>query len=153
MGMRWLDYAEGELGQRELRGAKHNPRILGYHATTSLGDWGRSRDEVAWCSSFVNWCFVKAGVEGTDNALARSWLRWGRKVELEDWELGDVMVIKRKKRGADKRTGSRGGYHVGFPYRVTGRYVLLLGGNQSDSVCFSRYRWRRYLHVGLRRAL
>ena len=149
--VRWLDYAEGELGQHEVRGAEHNPRILSYHATTTLGDWGRSRDETPWCSSFVNWCFVKAGVAGTDNALARSWLRWGSKVELSDFELGDVMVIKHR-RGKARSVGSRGGYHVIFPYRVTRRFIMGLGGNQGNAVSFKRFSRRRWQVVGLRRA-
>ncbi len=151
--MRWLDYAEGELGQRELRGASHNPRILQYHATTTLGVWGRSRDETAWCSSFINWCFTKAGVQGTDNALARSWASWGEKVPLGDWQPGDVIVIKRRKKGSDRRTGSRGGYHVLFPYRITKRHVIGIGGNQRDSVSFARYSRRRYDVIALRRCL
>lgn len=149
--MKWLDYAEGELGVREWKGDKHNPRILAYHATTTLGDWARSRDEVPWCSSFVNWCFVKSGIEGTDNALARSWVTWGEKVELGYWRLGDVMVIKRRRKGRDRRTGSRGGYHVLFPYRISQRYIVGLGGNQRDSVSIARYSKRRYEIIAVRR--
>ena len=94
--MRWLDYAEGELGQHELRGSQHNPRILEYHSTTTLGDWGRSRDETPWCSSFINWCFVRAGVL----ALIMRWLGVGSGGaalwQLRDWQLGDVMVVRHR---------------------------------------------------------
>ena len=149
--MKWLDYAEGELGVKERKGSLHNTRILEYHATTTLGDWGRSRDETPWCSSFINWCFVKAGVEGTDNALARSWATWGEKVPLSDWLPGDVIVIKRRRKGSDRRTGSRGGYHVLLPYRITSRYVIGIGGNQKNSVSFARFSRRRYEVIAVRR--
>ena len=150
--MRWLDYAEGELGQHELRGSQHNPRILEYHSTTTLGDWGRSRDETPWCSSFINWCFVRAGVQGTDNALARSWIRWGSPVALRDWQLGDVMVV-RHRRGKARSVGSRGGYHVVYPYRVGKRFIVGLGGNQGNEVSFKRFSRRRWDVIAVRRCV
>lgn len=142
---RVLTIAENEIGVKEWAGDEHNPRILEYHATTTLGDWARSQDEVPWCSSFVNWAFWRAGIEGTDNALAASWKYWGQKVDLEDWRPGDVMVLKRKRR--------RGGYHVLFPYGVDRRHVAGLGGNQSDAVQMSVYSRRKYDIVAVRRAV
>ena len=103
-----LDYAEGELGQKERKGKEHNPRILEYLATTTLGDSARSRDETPWCSAFVNWCVVRAGLEGTSSALARSWLGWGIPVEEAGLVLGDVLVL-RHRRGKARSVGSRGG--------------------------------------------
>jgi len=143
---RVLTIAENEIGVQEWPGKEHNPRILEYHATTTLGDWGRSRDEVPWCSSFVNWCFWRAGIEGTDNALAISWRYWHTQVKpIEDFQPGDVMVLKRKKR-------KRGGYHVGFPYGVDARHVALLGGNQDDMVQMSVYSRRKWDIIAVRRA-
>ena len=49
-----------------------NPRIRLYHGTTS---GGAMPDEVAWCSSFVNFCVEQAGLSGTDSKAARSWLK------------------------------------------------------------------------------
>ena len=149
---RYMRHAEDELGVEEwgLAGM-HNTRILEYHETTTLGDWGRSRDETPWCSSYVNWCVSQAGLEGTSNALARSWIRWGVPATGAS-RYGDVVVLRRRKSGADKRTGSRGGYHVAFLARMSSRYIRLLGGNQSDKVQFSTYSLKRYELVALRRA-
>lgn len=130
----------GEMGVCEYPGSEHNPRVLEYHSTTTLGDWGRSRDETPWCSSYVNWC-VGQYVEGTDNALARSWLMWG--VECEPG-LGCVCVIKRRARGADERTGSRGGYHVGFYMNHTRGGIVMLSGNAQDRVGIDPYYFRSY---------
>jgi len=136
----WLEVALGELGVSECPGGEHTYRILEYHATTTLGDWGRSRDETPWCSSYVNWC-VGQYVAGTDNALARSWIRWGVGCEPT---LGCVCVIKRRKKGSDKRTGSRGGWHVGFFINYSRGGVVLLSGNASNRVGIDTYSKRNY---------
>lgn len=61
----WLEIARGELGQREIKGDAHNPRILEYHQSVR----GKiTSDETPWCSSFVNWAMEKAGIRGTDSA-------------------------------------------------------------------------------------
>lgn len=65
----WMRIARGELGQREIAGAAHNPRIVAYHQTTSLR---ASNDETPWCASFVNWAMEKAGHKGTGSAAAIS---------------------------------------------------------------------------------
>jgi uncharacterized protein (TIGR02594 family) len=136
----WLEAALGELGVSECAGSEHTYRILEYHATTTLGDWGRSRDETAWCSSYVNWC-VQPYVAGTHDALARSWLSWGMEVQPE---LGCVCVIKRRKRGSDRRTGSRGGYHVGFFLDFCRGGIVMLSGNTQNRVGIGPYYFRSY---------
>jgi len=146
----WLDYAESELGVKEMKGDDHHPRILEYLATTTLGNWARSRDETAWCAAFVGWCLLQAEVESTHSALARSYVTWGQPVVAQGespviaatyWRLGDVAVIRHRRRK---------NYHVGFPYRI-GRRILLLGGNQQDRVCFQRYSLRAWELVAVRR--
>lgn len=144
----WLEVALGELGVCEYPGDAHNYRILEYHATTTLGDWGRSRDETPWCSSYVNWC-VSQYCEGTDNALARSWLRWGVACEPE---LGCVCVIKRRRKGSDRRTGSRGGYHVGFFLDRSRGGVVLCSGNAGNRVGIDVYSKRNYEALAFRTA-
>jgi uncharacterized protein (TIGR02594 family) len=146
----YLEIAEDEIGVREYRGDKHNPRILQYHATTTLGDWGRSRDEVPWCSSFINFCVTRSGLSGTDNALARSWMDWGIPVDVP--MLGDIVVIKRRKRGHDALTGSRGGYHVGIFVRASRGRLRLLSGNARNAVRYSYYSRSRYDVMAIRRA-
>jgi len=134
----WMTVARGEIGQMERRGGE-NPRIVAYHATTTLA---AREDEVAWCSSFVNWVLEQAGYKGTSSAAASSWLRWG--VELEVPHPGCVTVLKRKGRSRDAATGSTTGFHVAFFVDRTATHVRVLGGNQSNSVKYSSYPLARY---------
>ncbi len=115
----WVRIAEGEIGQKEIKGAQHNPRIVEYHGTTT----GKFKDdETPWCSSFVNWVMQKAGQGGTNSAQAISWARWGKKVDKPAY--GAIAVIS--------YGGGKG--HVGFVVGKQGSSLLLLGGNQSDAV-------------------
>lgn len=135
VGAPWMEIAAAELGVHEnsLPG-QHNQRILEYHKATSLR---ASTDETPWCSSFVNWVIVTAGYVGTNNALAASWLDWGR--ALDQPRAGAITVIKKKGASSDVATGSSTGFHVGFYVSGTGASFRLLGGNQGDQVKYSNY--------------
>jgi len=67
-----------EVGTKEIPGFEDNPKIVAYHRTTLLK---ASDDETPWCSSFVNWCFAQVGITGTRSAAAKSWLKWGKKID------------------------------------------------------------------------
>jgi uncharacterized protein (TIGR02594 family) len=145
----WMVRARELIGTREIPGAKHNPVILGFlRAMRNIGEWGQSRDETAWCAAFVDHCLIWAGSEGTGHALASSYKTWGKPAKVE---TGAIIVIKRKRRGGDKNTGSRAGYHVGFLIRVTRNNWVILGGNQGDSVSVRYFAKSRYELVALRR--
>jgi uncharacterized protein (TIGR02594 family) len=94
-------------------------------------------DERPWASAFANHSLGQAGIRGTGDERALSWLAWG--VPLSRPAVGAVAVL-------DYGDG-RG--HVGF---VEGTYegmVVLLGGDQSDAVNrtafapqdITAYRW------------
>lgn len=128
MNPRWFDIARAELGVSEIPGPSHNPRILEYQQTVK---YGAKDDETPWCSAFVNWCMTKAGIPGTNNAAARSWLNWG--VGLDEPRLGCVVVFWRV-----SPSDWRG--HVAFFVAEQGAHALdVLGGNQSDSVSVAPY--------------
>ncbi|WP_424135538.1 TIGR02594 family protein [Roseomonas chloroacetimidivorans] len=135
---RWMSIAQGELGTAEIAGALHNPRIVEYHSTTTFN---AKTDEVAWCSSFVNWVIRKAGYVGTNNALASSWMGWGMATEPR---YGAITVIKRKGASSDAATGSNTGFHVGFMIESKPTRIKLLGGNQSNRVKLSPYDFSEY---------
>jgi uncharacterized protein (TIGR02594 family) len=122
----WMNIARGELNQRELAGAKNNnPRILEYLAT--VGHY--PTDETPWCSAFANWVMRQSGLRGTGAANARSWLQWG--YPIANPEYGCVTVFKR---GKSSWQG-----HVAFYWGQEGNTLLVLGGNQRDSVSIGRY--------------
>lgn len=119
----WIPIAEGEIGQREIKGARHNPRVLEYHATT-----GRfSDDETPWCASFVNWVLLQAGQSGTGSARALSFRSYGE--ELDRPAYGSIAVFS--------WGGGKG--HVGFVVGKQGDSLLVLGGNQGNQVKISAY--------------
>ena len=129
----WLTIANLELGTEEVPGPDDNPRIVEYHESC---DDTVSDDEVAWCSSFVNWCMEKAGHTGTRSRSARSWLKWG--VPLNEALYGCVVVLWRS--SPDSWKG-----HVGFWLGEDEDYVIMLGGNQGNEVSVRRYRKDRIL--------
>lgn len=136
---KWYMIALGEMGQKEIPGSQHNPRIVMYHSTTGLS---ATTDEVPWCSSFVNWCFRECGYKYTKSATARSWLTWGN--EMMDAYPGCVVILKR----GNSDTAGHVGFYVEEDSKDPNR-IIVLGGNQSDKVCemsFSKddvlgYRW------------
>lgn len=122
-----LEVALSQYGKKEIAGSKHNPLILEYHKTTG----GFSDDETPWCSSFINWCAIKAGVEHTNKANARSWLNIG--ITKNNLDIGDVVIFKR---GDNPVQG-----HVAIFIASNGMdYIYVLGGNQNDTVNISSYR-------------
>lgn len=129
----WLTLARGEIGVKEMKGKKHNPQIIQYHLTTS---YKATSDEVSWCSAFVNWCLLNSGFTGTNNAAARSWLKWGR--ELKKPQHGCITILWR-------RSPKSWQGHVGFFIDEDHENVFLLGGNQKDSVCIRAYPKNRVL--------
>ena len=131
----WYKKAQTQIGTLEADGSKDNPKIIEYHAETSLK---ATHDSVPWCASFVSWCLETTGVKSTRSARARSYLDWG--IRLDTPIPGCVVVLSR---------GTAHG-HVGFFTGVqnpTG--IEILGGNQHDQVCVAvflksrviAYRW------------
>lgn len=122
-----FETAKEFIGTKEyLDDGKLNPLIFEFHKTTTLG---KVDQNYAWCSSFVNYCVTKAGLIGTNSTSARSWLKWGQPSQVNN--EGDIVVLKR---GNDQISG-----HVGFLCGFDGVYVIVLSGNQRDSVCRQKF--------------
>lgn len=148
MEPRWLRIAYEELrsGIREVPGATtHHPRILQYHGVTRLR---ATKDEVPWCAAFVGWCLEQSEVASTMSAAARSYLGWGVEVSPVHPPLGAVVVLKRGGAGQPGPEVRDAQGHVGFllTHGAPGE-LLVLGGNQGDSVSLASYPVHRILSV------
>ncbi|WP_369048648.1 TIGR02594 family protein [Tenacibaculum sp. UWU-22] len=131
-----LNVAINEIGVTEIKGIRHNKRILEYAQNSyfkSIID-----DETPWCSTFLNWVAKQAGLSTSKSAAARSWLHVG--FETYDPEPGDIVVFWRE--SIDSHLGHVGIY-LGYSMDVSRVYVL--GGNQGDAVSISAYPANRVL--------
>jgi uncharacterized protein (TIGR02594 family) len=131
--MNELDYiavARSHIGETEIKGAKgHNQFIVSIWPEVRA-PWFKD-DETPWCAGFVAYCLSKCGrdiLPPSEVAGALNWARYG--VGLDKPAYGSIAVKARK-----------GGGHVGF---VVGRdkfdNLMILGGNQNDSVRISPFK-------------
>ena len=118
----WVPVALAEKGVRANSDGTSNPRVEEYHHSIGSVGW---RDSVPWCSSFLNWCMQQAGLQGTNSALARSWLSWGEPLAAPRY--GCVVVLWRENPDCEKG-------HVGLFLREDAGHVYLFGGNQLGEV-------------------
>ena len=133
---RWLDAAWGDFGVAEIAGARDNTRVVRYYA--DVGHPQVDNDEVAWCAAFLGACLERSGFRSTRSLMARSYLGWGE--PAADPRYGAIAVFSR---GSDPRLG-----HVGFLVGETAADIILLGGNQGDTVSVQAFPRARLL--GLR---
>lgn len=132
----WMEFALREYGIRGISARGRTVNVVAYLRATGVG---RSNDETAWCSAFVNWCMLMASFPGTGKANARSWLDWGGQ-SLDFPVYGSVVVLWR-----ENRNGTLG--HVGFFVGMDGDSLLLLGGNQGNAVSVRRFSKERVIGV------
>jgi len=131
---RWVDVAKQYIGLSEIKGSKHNPRILKWWASIRAAF---TDDETPWCAAFVGGVLEECGIKSSRSASARSYRDWGR--TLVSPAYGCVVVFWR---------GSPSGWsgHVGF---VVGKdsvgNLMVLGGNQGDKVSIAAFPMERVL--------
>ncbi len=134
----WKHYevAEGLVGVKEVRGKKHEPKI---QAMFKAAIGSVMSDETPWCAAFVNYCLETAGIKGTGKLNARSFVKYGAKA-LGTYHKGDIVVFWRGSKDSWKG-------HVGFYAGEDEKNIIVLGGNQSNQVCFKKYPKSRLLAV------
>lgn len=135
-------------GVGELAGDEDHPLVRWWLSRVGFGLF--AHDEIPWCSAFVAGIAWELDLPRSTSAAARSWLKVGTPVPLEEAVAGwDVVVLSRgpgPQPGPD-RLDAPG--HVGFFDRsstdATG--IWLLGGNQGDRVTVARFQASRVLGV------
>jgi len=126
------------MGVKEVPGKQNHPLISWWLMLCKFGL--EAADEIPWCSAFVNAIAWSLALPWTQSAAARSWLKVGESVNLEDAICGfDVVILERGKDGVSG--------HVGFYVRHTASTVTLLGGNQSNAVTEQEFDRMRVLGV------
>ena len=133
---KWMSVAKGEDGTKEDTRDKGNKKFLKRYSNTEVEKYYTSHnsswtDDVPWCGSFVNWVMKKSGYKQTVSHpyRAKSWKNFGKKAKKPIY--GAIAVKSR-----------RGGGHVAFVIGQSqdGKYLYVLGGNQSDAVNIKKYK-------------
>lgn len=131
-----IEVALSQFGVSEIVGRKDNPEVIKYFDKIGY-DGAKLKDETSWCSAFVNWCAIQAGLPFSSKLTARSWLTIGTITQSP--QIGDVVVLWRESRASWKG-------HVGFFVRETADVIYVLGGNQSGRVSIQPYSKNRLLN-------
>jgi uncharacterized protein (TIGR02594 family) len=136
--------AERFIGIQEVGGQVDNHMIL---SMLKLDQSWPEHDEVPWCSAFVNYICWLLRLPRSKDLRARSWLTVGYGVSLSKARTGDIVVFQRGKGDQPGPEVIDAPGHVGFYAGVSGEWIEVLGGNQSDTVKVSRYPKSRLLSV------
>lgn len=152
----WMSFAEAKA--REFKGANEAEiqKSLNFHKEVHTGQ-SSLVGTAAWCAAFVNWCLMQAGYSVDNKTFADHVADKGRahgfyevtQAKLTKGERAVPMVrnplfvlLDKPVYGAVAMvTGPGGhGHHVGFVYARSGpNELVLLGGNQSDTIKFSPF--------------
>lgn len=128
---RWFLHAQTfeRAGIMEIPGKEAHPTIVSFFNYTTLKTTKLAlSDETPWCAAFVCAMLEQCGVPSTKSAGARSYLRWG--VRLEHPRIGCVVVSERKD------PNNKAAAHVAFyAGHINDKHYASLGGNQSNRVC------------------
>lgn len=138
------------LGVAEIAGPGTNPTIEDFLMLDNpLGSGHPLSDEIPWCSAFANKVAWLLNLPRSKSWAARSWLKVGTAIDLEEAVADcDVVILKR---GTGAQPGpeviSAPG-HVGFyAGRDSVGNVLVLGGNQGDKVSIKPFPIAQILGV------
>lgn len=123
-----LEIALSYYGTKAITGKLNNQLIVDMFQ--AIGHKWVQTDDVAWCSAFINFCAMKAGLPYTKSLAARSWLTIGEPVNSP--EMGDIVIFWRISENSEFG-------HVGLYINEDGNYINVLGGNQSGMVRISQY--------------
>lgn len=140
MNLTAFGLAQRFIGFKEVQGSVSNPAIL---AMLKLDEAWPAGDETPWCSAFVNYIAWLMRLPRSKKLNARSWLTVGASIPLQDARAAfDIVVLNRPPSPESGHVGLFAGYE-------SPNTILLLGGNQGDSVCVAPFAASRV--IGVRR--
>lgn len=130
--MTGVEIAKTMIGLNEV---KNNLIIKTYLKTEAIdGDISIDPAKISWCAAIMNAWERQAGNKGTGRLNAQSFLKYGAAVNFDDAEEGDIVVFHFPNEPAENG-------HVTYfiSWNDDDNTVKCLGGNQSNSVCYSDY--------------
>ena len=127
-----FDFAEKFIGFKEIPGPKDHPFIQWCLSLCYDGTFGL-HDEIPNCSAWMNGICFLLDLPRSESAAARSWLRVGREVPLEEAGPGnDIVVFSRGPLPQPGPEVIKAQGHVALYGGYIGNMVLARGGNQGD---------------------
>lgn len=133
----WISKAESYVGTQETgTHVTNDPFVSNLFDHLGLLSWAEEQNVTIgagnWCAAFVGWCLAQSGqshLKGFDGVRAlRYGDSYGTQLGTDRLAYGTIAVFTRE-----------GGGHVGFVVGKQGANILVLGGNQSNSVCVKPY--------------
>lgn len=143
-------------GIYEIAGPASHPQIKEWIKKTEQvwpTDLPVDDSRYSWCGVFVGNMVWERNKDQSPKTLrreheppkyfqrAKAWLEFGQVILKDKGEKGDVLVCSR----------GQGLYHVTIIKQRTDQGYVCVGGNQSDAVTETLYRWNKV--VGVRRPL
>lgn len=131
---KWLTVAKSMLGTTEVKGTRHNPKIIGM--LDAMGKFSKEQksfihdDDQPWCGTFVGYCLGTAG-----RFVIPEWYR------AKAWNDSRYLTpLSKPAQGAIAVKTRKGGGHVCIIDHVLPNGMLgCIGGNQSDAVSYAYY--------------
>ena len=152
----WIKIAEAEATKFKGQDESIIQKTTNYAKEVVTGQTTLVGNDHPWCAAFVNWCLMKANVPYENTSYSDHTAAKGRAHEF--FEVKGPKVAKGGDKGlpmvrnplfvqldspvfgaiamVTNRSGH--GHHVGFVYsQPRDNYVVLLGGNQGNTINFS----------------
>jgi len=122
----WMEIVYNEMGVEEIKGKKHNSKILDYHEAAKFTRSNVTDDSNwPWCASFASWVMKKDGHKlPLGCGKATNWKNWGKADSKDKPIYGSIAVI-------DWGKNDNGKGHIAFFIGKIGKDYYLLGGNQN----------------------
>lgn len=153
----WMTFAEAQA--RQFKGATEAEiqKTLNFQTAVHTGQNSMVGTAHAWCAAFVNWCLSQAGIDIDnetffDHVAAKGRANSFHMVTRDKLKKGEGSAPQVRNPlftevpapvfGAIAMVTTRSGHghHVGFVYaKPSDNEVVLLGGNQSDTIKFSSF--------------
>ena len=103
-----------------------NPLIARFFEST---DYHTSKDTVAWCAAFLNWCLIRAHRPSTKSPASQSFAETTLFSVTTKPIEGDIAVFTCYEKGTTNSVGL--GHVTFFKKMIDDQHILALGGNQS----------------------